>query len=211
MTKESGPTRLPPMSRDRTGNVFNVPPTVLKMLRVLLPVFIFLSAAGLALSLWVHTSAIFHLTTPIGGYAWALHFGLFLVCPPAAGAAMLAAVATRGGKPTELWKAARRGCPLWMRLMESGFFVYAFVNFFLFLNASHHRMESGAAPIAVFRGFSGHWMAFYCFALCEYYGAWRLQGRKRDRRQMSPNGISPSSETAERGHRRFDQTGSLDT
>jgi hypothetical protein len=53
-----------------------------------------------------------------------------------------------------------------MKYMTYGFFGYAILNFLLFIiSAPTGRHDAGPPPPAVWRGFSGHWMAFYSAGL----------------------------------------------
>ena len=60
--------------------------------------------------------------------------------------------------------------------MTYGFFIYAFVNFaiFIFLVSMHPPAKGGTAPPPeVLHGFSGHWMAFYSAGLALLTTAYR--------------------------------------
>ena len=126
-----------------------------------------LSAVGLALSLWVHLGA-------LGGYRVApqyffvmLHLGIFVVWLPT----MLVAKKRIGNmQRRDFWKLVLRGSPNWMRYMVYGFGAYAVVNFLIFLTQAPSG-GSGDPPAVVWRGFSGHWMAFYSAAMATLYAA----------------------------------------
>jgi len=64
-----------------------------------------------------------------------------------------------------------RGAPEWMRYMVYGFGGYAMVNFAIFFFHSPHGGSGANPPAVVWRGFSGHWMAFYSAALAILYSA----------------------------------------
>jgi hypothetical protein len=81
--------------------------------------FIILSAVGLGLSIVVHIAALFGLATPLGEQAWILHMGIFTVWLPAM---LVIYPLTKEFKQKDLWKAALRGCPDWMKWMTYGFF-----------------------------------------------------------------------------------------
>ena len=49
--------------------------------------------------------------------------------------------------------------------MVYGFFAYAAVNFLLFITKAPKGGGGANPPAVVWRGFSGHWMAFYSAAL----------------------------------------------
>jgi hypothetical protein len=152
------------------------------MATLLVP-FICLAFIGLGLSLMSHVCAVLALPQPLGDAAWGLHMGIFVVWFPA----MLASnKLVRDGKRKGYWRAALRGCPSWMRWMMYGFFVYALVNFVVFISVLPRGQMPGPAPPVVFRGFSGHWMAFYSAALAILYSA--LIAGRIDHAQKCPKG-----------------------
>jgi hypothetical protein len=71
----------------------------------------------------------------------------------------------------DLWKVVLKGSPAWMRYMVYGFFAYAMGNFLFFMIKAPIGKTEGGQPVAVWRGFSGHWMAFYSAALAILYAA----------------------------------------
>jgi hypothetical protein len=158
---------------------------------VLMP-FLVLSVIGLMLSLIAHTAALLSLPQPFGPAAWGLHIGIFVVWLPA----VLASHRLGADfKQKDFWKAALRGCPKWMRWLTYGFFGYAVVNFLLFMAVAPPRGGGGGAnaPPEVFRGFSGHWMAFYSAAAAILYSA--IAVSRLDPARRCPNGhpVSPST------------------
>lgn len=105
-----------------------------------------------------------------------------------------------GGKGPEGQDRVFKSAPKWLRILTGVFFVYAFVNFALFIilieggnpyqqdgkfffkshsnvireisAGEYHRQQS-----YVLRGFSGHWMMFSCAALTGLLGSLRLRNR----------------------------------
>jgi hypothetical protein len=132
--------------------------------------FLALAVIGLILSLITHTAALLALPQPLGSAAWGLHLGIFVVWVPA-----IFVANWNGGnsRRKDSHDKAFRGCPVWMRLLTFGFFCYAFVNFLLFIPFAPPRgaPRGPDAPPVVFRGFSGHWMAFYSAAAATLYSA----------------------------------------
>lgn len=128
-------------------------------MKTLLRPLIGAAAVGLVLSLVVHLTAVAGVPSPLGGAAWILHAGIFVVWFPAV---LVSRVLTRDARQGDFWRVALRRCPPWMRYMTYGFFGYAVVNFVMFvLGLFGHRDDEFAS----LRGFSGHWMAFYAAAL----------------------------------------------
>ena len=158
--------------------------------------FIVLSAMGLILSLIVHTSALLGRDLGFGQAVWALHIGIFAVWLPTV---LVLRNTTKDFKQRDLWKAALRGCPDWMRKMTYGFFGYAIVNFaiFMFSTINHPGSNSGAPTPAVLRGFSGHWMAFYSAALSTLYSATRVKDADAGRRCQNGHLVSPMAKYCE--------------
>ncbi|MGA2256272.1 MAG: hypothetical protein ABSG53_16610 [Thermoguttaceae bacterium] len=155
---------------------------------LLLISFLLLSVIGLVLSLIAHTAALFGLPQPLGSAAWSLHFGIFVVWLPAV---IVSNGLARDFKRMDFWKAALRGCPDWMRWLTYAFFGYAVVNFLLFVAVAPARGAGGAGgganvPPDVFRGFSGHWMAFYSAAAAILYSA--IVVSHSDSARRCPNG-----------------------
>jgi hypothetical protein len=155
------------------------------MTNILLLPLIAYAAIGLALSLTAHLLAYAGLRLGGTGLFFGLHIGIFPLWIPV----MLLAAKMSGGtiwggmtggrrRSWDTWNAVLAGCPAWMKYMTYGFFAYAMVNFVLFMlltivvhpNPGPH---GGEPPSAVWRGFSGHWMAFYSAGLAVVTSAYR--------------------------------------
>jgi len=161
---------------------------------ILLTPFIVLAAIGLILSLIAHGCALLGLPQPLGGAAWGLHVGIFVVWLPVV---LVSTQLTRDYKRKDFWKAVLRGCPKWMRWMTYAFFIYAIINFFTFVTAAPAAPQA-PTPAVVFRGFSGHWMAFYFAAIAVLYSA--VVVARRDPARRCPNGhpVCPSADFCEK-------------
>jgi hypothetical protein len=174
------------------------------MAAVLIP-FICLAAVGLALSLVAHVWALFGLPQPLGNAAWWLHLGIFVVWLPAV---IASNHLVKDFKQKESWRAALRGCPKWMWWISSGFAVYAVANFFTFIAVAPRGgpVPDVAAPPVIFRGFSGHWMAFYSGAIAILYSA--LVTSRHDPARRCPNAhpVSPSAAYCETCGARIQET-----
>jgi hypothetical protein len=163
---------------------------------IILTPFIVLAAIGLTLSLVAHGCALLGLPQPLGGAAWGLHIGVFVVWLPAV---LVSTRLVRDFKQKDFWKAALRGCPNWMRWITYGFFFYAIINFitFMFAAPGGQRAPNAPAPPDVFRGFSGHWMAFYSAAIAIMYSAIVVAQHDTARRCPSGHPVSPSADFCE--------------
>ncbi len=118
-----------------------------------------LALIGLILSLFVHINALMGNRMP--SMFWGLHVGIFVVWFPAVFVAQKRVGRTRG---KGFWKAVLKGAPVWVRYMTYAFFFYAFANFFLFMANAPDKTSGSNASAIEWRGFSGHWMAFYSAA-----------------------------------------------
>jgi len=145
-------------------------------MKILLWPFIILSGLGLILSLIVHIVSWLGVRIPFDHLVWHLHSGIFVVWFPAV---LVVARLTKDYKHKDFWRAAFRGCPTWMRRMAYGFFAYAIANFILFMLTNTATDRSKGTPPSVFRGFSGHWMAFYSISLAVLYSATKAGDTQR--------------------------------
>lgn len=152
---------------------------------LLLPLIVY-AAAGLALSMAAHLLAYAGIQLGGNGLFIALHVGIFPLWIPVV---LLVGRMTggmrwgRGGtwgyrRSWDFWNAMLTDSPVWMRYMTFGFLAYAMVNFILFMVLSVFLHPSagqhGGEPSAlVWRGFSGHWMAFYSAGLAIVTAAYR--------------------------------------
>lgn len=117
-------------------------------------VFSLLALLGFIASLVAHLAGYAGIDRPFGMNPWPLHVGIFIVWFPAVLASMQL---SKGFPQKDMWKAALRGCPKWMRYAFYGLFGYAFLSFFA-LSVSAGNGENEASTV---RGFSGHWLIFY--------------------------------------------------
>jgi uncharacterized protein DUF3592 len=129
-----------------------------------------LSALGLVVSLWVHLGAVAGRRVAPEEYFWILHMGIFVVWFPAV---LVARKRVGSMNRKDFWKVILKDSPDWMRYMVYGFSAYAMVNFTLFFFQAQTGTGGGGnnPPAIVWRGFSGHWMAFYSAALAILHSA----------------------------------------
>jgi hypothetical protein len=132
------------------------------------------AAIGLIASFVVHALTFFGVTLGGNPLFVTLHVAIF----PLWFIVVTIAMKTMAGMSRkDSWKAALSGCPAWMRYMTNGFFIYALVNFLIFFltsmaNAPHGVKLDTPSP-EIWRGFSGHWMAFYSAGLAIATTAYR--------------------------------------
>jgi hypothetical protein len=132
------------------------------------------SAIGLFLSLWVHLGAVMGRRVAPETFFWMLHMGIFIVWLPAV---LVAQRLVGNVNRKDLWKVILKDSPDWMRYMVYVFFGYAFVNFMFFVTKAPTGGGGANPPAVVWRGFSGHWMAFYSAALAILYSAARTEDK----------------------------------
>ena len=88
-----------------------------------------------------------------------LHVGIFVVFFPAI---FVAQKRVGSANRKDFWKVVTKGSPDGLRYLLYFFFAYAFVNFAIFMAQAPTGKQTGETPAVVWRGFSGHWMVFYC-------------------------------------------------
>ncbi len=139
------------------------------MLKKMAPLFMLLAALGFAVSAAAHLAAAFGPWETFPFYVMGLHAGIFIVFLPSV---LIVNSLAKDYKQRELWNAALRGCPDWMRKALYGLFAYALVNFVYFLSVvpkGRPERVAGGVPAMVVRGFSGHWMIFYALSFATFY------------------------------------------
>jgi hypothetical protein len=167
------------------------------MVSILTP-FMYLAGFGLVLSLIVHASTFFGVSSPLGELTWSLHIGLFIVWFPAV---IVANRLAKDFKQKDFWKAVLRACPRWMKSLTFFFFVYAIINFTLWvildIGGGFAKGSGSKTPPNVLKGFSGHWMAFYSAAMAILYSAIHVTERDATRRCPTGHPVSPSAKFCE--------------
>jgi hypothetical protein len=132
--------------------------------------------------------------SPFGEISWALHIGIFVVWLPAV---LVTNRLAKDFKQKDLWKAALRACPKWMKNLSYFFFGYAILNFIIFfisdVAAGGSKGTGGHTPSNIFRMFSGHWMAFYSMAMAILYSAIHVEEHDETRRCPNGHHVSPSA------------------
>jgi hypothetical protein len=156
------------------------------MERLLLPIMWF-AVGGFVASLIVHVLALIGVPSPFGSATWLLHIGIFIVWLPTV---LVAQRLSRGAKHADFWKATFRNCPLWVKTGSYVVGGYAILNFALFALQATRYPTNDVPDLVAYRGFSGHWMAFYYVGAATLYsGAWR--GSLRPRRCANGHEVSP--------------------
>jgi hypothetical protein len=152
----------PPSSDDESVTRTAIP----EWLRPFIWVFVWLSAIGLVVSLWVHIGALTGRGVPSA--FWVLHVGIFVVWFPAV---LVAQRLVGNANRRDFWKVVLKEVPDWMRYMVYVFSAYEFVNFMISMGQTSSGGRHTTTSAADWRGFSGLWMVFYSAALAILYSA----------------------------------------
>ena len=128
--------------------------------------FILLIIAGIGL----FSSIVTHILALCGNYpqenlpsVWLLHFGVFIVWIPTVKICQKLAKGTKNR--LFIWQKSLKYSPGWLRRLCALLLVYAVINFVVFINnVDSIPFDSIHHETWIIRGFSGHWMLFYCFA-----------------------------------------------
>ena len=129
-------------------------------------VFVWLSAVGLVISLWVHIGALMGRT--VSSAFWVLHVGIFVVWLPSV---FVAQRLVGNTSRQDFWKVVLKGSPDWMRYMVYVFSAYEFVNFMISMGQASSGIRHTTTSAADWRGSSGLWIVFYSAALAILYSA----------------------------------------
>jgi Protein of unknown function (DUF3592) len=151
------------------GSEFQVPVSGVPVwVKPLLWPLVVLAAIGFFLSLWIHLGAVMGKRVAPEAFFWGLHVGAIAIWFPAV---FVAQHRVGSLNRRDFWKIVLRGAPDWMRYLVYASLGYAVVNFAIFFFQAPQGGGGANPPAVVWRGFSGHWMAFYSGALAILYSA----------------------------------------
>ncbi len=159
------------------------------MLKILLTPFILLAATGLITTIIFHLSSILRLPFEHYNMVFYLAGGVFIVWLPTV---LLASSLTKEFKQKDFWKAAMRGCPIWLKKSVYIIFVYAVINFIYMMITGPDEDEISTA-----RFISGHLLPFYAAALGTLYSAVKIDMHDNTRRCENGHPISPAAKFCE--------------
>ena|ERR1700693_608052 len=147
--------------------------------------FLILASVGFVAILSVHVAA-------LAGSTWAFtHFlkflfpGIFIVWLPTV---LAMGRLTRDFKQKDIWKAALRGCPLWMQRAQYIVLGYAFFAAFVLPFVYGGGMNSASNTA---RAMSATALTFYAIATCVLYSATRADRFDRSRRCANGHRVEP--------------------
>jgi hypothetical protein len=132
------------------------------------------AAAGLLASASCHVMGWLNLEPPWGKSVFFLHVGIFVVWIPL----VLFANRTMPKPGRGNFEHLLAELPRWVRYFTGGLFAYALLNFAYFIYCSSQYPKHGVPFSVEVRGFSGHWMLFYGWAVVGFVALARL-ARKR--------------------------------
>lgn len=154
--------------------------------------FLVLALVGFTAMLVVHVAALFGATHLFNHSLMRFAFpGLVIV--------WLATIVVmnrlcRDFKQKDIWRAALRGCPVWMRYALWAIFGYAWVGMFAFPKIYGGGMD---APANSARAVSGILLAFYSVAFATLYSATRAEKFDEGRRCINGHRMPPLAKYCE--------------
>ncbi len=154
------------------------------MTAVIFPFFA-LAAVGFAAMLVVHSASLFGNTYLFERTIAVLGPGMFVVFLPTI---FVMNRLTRDFKQKDLWRAALRGCPRWMRRTVWGIFLYCWGGFFVLPSLYGGGMDLAANRA---RAMSGALLIFYLSPLAVMYSATHVDRFDESRRCLNGHRVSP--------------------
>jgi hypothetical protein len=142
--------------------------------------FLLLASAGLMAMLSIHVAALAGSTALFSHFGRLIFLGIFVVFLPAI---VVMNRLTREFKQKDFWRAALRGCPVWMQRALYFIFGYAFLGAFVL-----PRLYGGATNTVLnsARKMSAIGLTFYYIATCVLYSA--VHAGKFDESRRCANG-----------------------
>ena len=144
-------------------------------------VFAALSALGLAgfvASLIVHICALLQHPSPFGKWVWALHIGIFP-------SFFILVIYSNKTKPAKSGRDnvshLMKQLPPLVGKISNALFVYALLNFAVFMVQTTQYPKKGVPDWLIQRGFSGHWLIFHGAIFCGFWGLYLLRAKNESR------------------------------
>ncbi|HVP44712.1 MAG TPA: hypothetical protein VMS96_14880 [Terriglobales bacterium] len=158
---------------------------------VLISAFLALAAIGLASVVVVHVAALLGATGPFEHCLKYLGPGVFIVWLPTV---LVMIRLTRDFKQKDVWRAALRGCPQWMRRLQWVIVGYAWVGGFALPIVFGGGME---APANAARSMSAVMLLFYSISVSVLYSATRADKLDESRRCLNGHRMAPLAKYCE--------------
>lgn len=150
-----------------------------------------LAVIGFVATLTVHVAALFGVIYPFEHSTKFLTPGMFIVFVPTI---FVMNRLTKDFKQKDIWRAALRGCPTWMRRAVWIIFGYAWVGFFAlpFLYGGGMSSSANGARVG-----SATFLVFYLVLLAVLYSATQVQHFDSGRRCLNEHAASPMAKFCE--------------
>lgn len=158
---------------------------------ILISSFLVLSALGFAAFFAIHVASLFGVTYPFERFIGFLGPGVFVVFLPTI---FVMNKLTRDFKQKDIWHAALRGCPTWMRRAVWAIFAYSWLGFFVLPVLYGGGMDS---PTNKARVGSGALMIFYLIPFSVLYSATKVKILDESRRCLNGHHVSPLAKFCE--------------
>jgi len=152
---------------------------------VLIYPFLILASVGFVAVLSVHVAALAGSTSAFTHLLKFLFPGIFIVWLPTV---LVMNRLTRDFKQKDIWKAALRGCPLWMQRAQYFVVGYAFFSAFVLPFVYGGGMSSASNTA---RAMSAIALTFYAVATCVLYSATRAGRFDQSRRCANGHRVTP--------------------
>jgi len=160
-------------------------------MNVLIYPFLALSAVGFAALLAIHVASLFGVAYPFEHFIGILGPGIFVVFLPTI---FVMNRLTRDFKQKNIWRAALRGCPTWMRRTVWTIFGYSWLGFFILPLIFGGGMDSATNKARIG---SGALMVFYLIPLAVLYSATKAHTLDESRSCLNGHHISPLAKFCE--------------
>jgi hypothetical protein len=154
------------------------------VLTILIHAALVLAVAGLIAMLVIHVASLFAITYPFDRSLKFLVPGVFVLALPTI---FVMNVLTRDFKQKDIWRAALRGCPKWMRRAVWIIFGYAWAGFFALPFLYGGGMNSPGNTVRVI---SATLLIFYLILVSVLYSATRVYYFDESRRCLNGHPIS---------------------
>lgn len=160
------------------------------MAKIAYPFFL-LAGTGFVVALFIHAATLFGATYLFERCLRHVGCGLIVVWLPTV---LIMGGLTREFKQKDVWRAALRGCPEWMRKAQWGLFGYAWIGFFALPFIYGGGME---LPANNARSMSAVLLAFYSIASVVLYSATRAKKFDAGRRCLNGHHVAPLAKYCE--------------
>jgi len=158
---------------------------------ILIYPFLALAAVGFVAMLAIHVESLLGATYLFDHFLRILVPGVFVVFLPTV---LVMNRLTRDFKQRDIWRAALRGCPQWMRRTVWVIFGYAWVGFFALPFLYGGGMDS---PANKARSMSATLLIFYLIPVAVLYSAAQVQRFDESRRCLNGHRVSPLAKFCE--------------